>query len=120
MTACGAGNVAAFPTSRRGSRPGKPSSPGRNSAHLRRPPAALRLRLAERLVALLDFLLRWRVVRVDLRRLDVRVPQVLLQRPQRDASRGQSGRERMPQVVEADLPNLRVDARLLEATRDLR
>jgi hypothetical protein len=60
-----------------------------------------------------------RVVRVDLRRLQIGVTEILLDRPQRHAGRGQRGRERVPQVVEADHPHARVLAGRLELARDL-
>ena len=50
-----------------------------------------------------DLVRRGRVVRVDLRRLQVGVAEVLLDRPQRHAGGGQRRRERVAQVLEADL-----------------
>src|SRR5690349_2839442 len=61
------------------------------------------LRRSERFVDDLHLSLRGRVVRVDLRRLQIRVTEVLLDRPQRHARRGERRGERVAQIVEADL-----------------
>lgn len=58
----------------------------------------------ERFVDHLDLVCRRRIVRVDLRGVQVGVPEKLLDRAKRLSRGRQACRERVPQVVEPDLP----------------
>ena len=60
------------------------------------------------------------IVRVDLRRLDVRVAHPLLERSHRDASRGHARAERVAQLVEGDWCDLGALDSLLKAADELR
>jgi hypothetical protein len=61
--------------------------------------------LADRVVHQLDLTFRRCVVRVDLRRLEVRVAEISLDRPQRYTRCREPRRERVPQIMEAHRPH---------------
>src|SRR5215216_1689941 len=74
----------------------------------------------KRVVDHLHLASRRRVVGVDLRRLEVGMAEVLLDRAQRHAGRGEGGGEGMAEVLKADRMYAGLLAGALEAARDLR